>query len=123
MPSAASPESADIMMFLMGQPRPDEKIIESVNAAAAWFEKTGIRDMTFKVVPGQGRRLVPAPGHGPIWARFYQIGTDRPIFGDRDKTIHDNVDGISDERRNGYSWFSNGPQRALDRYEEWKKTM
>jgi PelA/Pel-15E family pectate lyase len=123
MPSAASPESADIMMFLMAQPHPDAKIVESVNAAAVWFEKTQIHDMVFKVVPGQGRRLVSEPGYGPIWARFYQIGTDRPIFGDRDKSIHDNVDEISNERRNGYSWFSNGPQKALDRYAEWKKTM
>jgi PelA/Pel-15E family pectate lyase len=120
MPSAASRESADIMMFLMTQPHPDAKIVESVNAAAAWFEKTQIRDMEFKVVPGKGRHLVPAPGHGPIWARFYEIGTDRPIFGDRDKSIHDHVDEISDERRNGYAWFSDGPQKALDRYAEWR---
>ena len=56
-----------------------------------------------------GRRLVPAPGNGPIWARYYEIGTDRPIFGDRDKSIHDNVNEISKERRNGYSWYN---QRA-----------
>jgi len=123
MPSEASRESADIMLFLMAQPHPDAKIIESVNAAAAWFEKTRIRDMAFKVVPGKGRRLVPTPGHGPIWARFYQIGTDSPIFGDRDKSIHDNVDEISDERRNGYAWFSDGPQKALDRYAEWKRPL
>jgi PelA/Pel-15E family pectate lyase len=123
MPSAASQESADIIMFLMAQPHPDAKIVESVKAAAVWFEKTEIRDMAFKVVPGKGRRLVSAPGQGPIWSRFYEIGTDRPIFGDRDKSIHDNVDEISDERRNGYAWFSDGPQKALDRYAEWKRSM
>ena len=123
MPSAVSRESADVMIFLMKQPHPDANITESVKAAAAWFEKTQIPDMTFKVVPGKGRRLVPAPGRGPTWARFYQIGTNRPIFGDRDKSIHDNVDEISDERRNGYAWYSDGPQKALDRYADWKKTM
>ncbi len=77
--------------------------------------------MAFAMFPGKGRHLVSTPGHGPIWARFYQIGTDRPIFGDRDKTIHDNVDEISNERRNGYAWYTESPQKALHRYAEWKK--
>ena len=63
-----------------------------------------------------------APGNGPIWARYYDLNTDRPIFGDRDKTIHDDVNEISAERRNGYSWFGDGPKRALERYAEWAKT-
>ncbi|HEV2436351.1 MAG TPA: pectate lyase [Verrucomicrobiae bacterium] len=123
MPSEVSGESAAIMMFLMAQPHPGPEIIESVNAAAAWFEKTQIRDMAFKVVPGLGHRLVPAPGHRPIWARYYQIGADRPIFGDRDKTIHDHLNEISDERRNGYAWFTAAPQTALERYAGWKEHL
>ena len=123
MPSEVSGESAQIMIFLMGQPDPGPEIIASVDAAAAWFEKTQIRDMAFKFVPGEGRRLVPAPGQGPIWARFYQIGTDRPIFGDRDKTIHDDLNDISAERRNGYAWYTDAPQKALARYDQWKKSL
>jgi len=120
MPSEASSESAGIMMFLMSQPHPDADIVDSVNAAATWFERTEIHDMAFKFVPGKGRRLVSAPGHGPIWARYYQIGADRPIFGDRDKTVHDNLDDISAERRNGYAWFNDVPEQALARYTDWK---
>jgi PelA/Pel-15E family pectate lyase len=62
---------------------------------------------------------VSSPGSGPLWARFYEIGSDRPIFGDRDKTIHDTVSEISKERRNGYSWFNDTPKRALDHYARW----
>ncbi len=123
MPSEVSSESTHIMMFLMAQPHPGPEIIQSVNAAAAWFEKAQIRDMAFKLVPGEGRHLVSAPGQGPIWARYYQIGTDRPIFGDRDKTIHDNLTEISNERRNGYAWFNEAPQQALARYAEWKEHL
>ncbi|HLZ54451.1 MAG TPA: pectate lyase, partial [Verrucomicrobiae bacterium] len=123
MPSEVSSESTHIMMFLMAQPHPGPEIIQSVNAAAAWFERAQIRDMAFKFVPGEGRHLVSSPGHGPIWARYYQIGTDRPIFGDRDKTIHDNLTEISNERRNGYAWFNDAPQPALARYAEWKEHL
>jgi PelA/Pel-15E family pectate lyase len=69
MPSEVSSESAQIMMFLMEQLHPGPEIIESVNAAAVWFEKTQIPDMAFKFVPGEGRRLASTPGNGPIWAR------------------------------------------------------
>jgi PelA/Pel-15E family pectate lyase len=62
---------------------------------------------------------VPSPGNGPLWARYYEIGSDRPIFGDRDKTIHDNVNEISKERRNGYSWFNETPRQALELYTRW----
>jgi len=60
-----------------------------------------------------------APGAGPIWSRYYEIGSNRPIFGDRDKSIHDDVNEISLERRNGYSWYNAGPKAALDRFVEW----
>ena len=121
MPSQAGGESAELMMFLMEQPAPGPEIVAAVNAAAAWFEKTKIYDMAFKFDHDDGRHLVPAPGNGPIWARYYEIGTDRPIFGDRDKSIHDNVNEISEERRNGYSWYNDTPKRMLEHYADWKK--
>ena len=65
--------------------------------------------------------LVPAPGNA-VWARYYEIATDRPIFGDRDKSIHDTVDEISRERRNGYSWYGDAPKRALELYTAWGQT-
>ncbi len=51
--------------------------------------------------------------------RYYQIGTNIPIFADRDKSIYDNVNELPRERRNGYSWFSHDSQRALDRFDKW----
>jgi PelA/Pel-15E family pectate lyase len=121
IPSQAGGESAELVMFLTEQPAPSPEIVAAVNAAAAWFEKTKIHDLAFKFDYEDGRHLVPAPGNGPIWARYYEIGTDRPIFGDRDKSIHDNVNEISKERRNGYSWYNDTPKRMLEHYADWKK--
>ena len=67
----------------------------------------------------EGRKLVDKPGAGPIWSRNYDIRTGQPIFGDWGKTIHDDVNEISKGRRNGYSWYSAGPQKALDAYAKW----
>ena len=117
-PALSSSESASLMLFLMALPKPSPAMVGAIHAAAAWFQKTAIRDKAYQRGP-DGGRLTPASGGKPIWARFYEIGTGRPIFADRDKSIHDNVEELSRERRMGYSWYNNGPQEALDRYAQW----
>lgn len=121
MPSQASAESAEILMFLMEIQKPSPEVDIAIKAAAEWFKKTAIYGLAFHSVGGE-RHLVEAQGSGPIWARYYQIDTDRPLFGDRDKTIHDNVEEISRERRNGYAWFNDRAKRVLEHYNHWLKT-
>ncbi len=122
MPSQSGSESDDVMIFLMELPNPSPAVVTAVHAAAAWFQKTQLHDVAFRREPGApARALVKAPGAPPLWARYYEIGSDRPLFGDRDKSIHDDVSEISVERRNGYSWFNNGPDRALEIYATWAK--
>ena len=121
MPSLASSESATLVLFLMQLPQPDSHVVASVHAAAAWFEKTKIMGKSFQVVGTESRKLVDAPGAGPVWSRYYEIGTDRPIFGDRDLTIHDDVNEISRERRKGYGWFKDSAKRLEQHYAKWAK--
>jgi PelA/Pel-15E family pectate lyase len=121
MPSLTSAESATIVLFLMQLPNPDSKQITAVHAACAWFEKTKIEGKEFKSDGKDGRTLHDAPGGKPLWSRYYEIGTDKPIFGDRDKSIHDDVNEISRERRKGYGWFRDTPKRVLEHYTKWAK--
>ena len=122
MPSQAAGESAAVFTYLIALPDPSPAVVAAVYAAAAWFAKTPLHDVAFKPAPGGGgRQLLSVPGAGPIWARYYEIGTDRPLFGDRDRSIHDDVSEISAERRNGYGWFGDSPKRALDHYRKWAK--
>ncbi len=119
--SQCSSESAAMVQFLMGLREPEPGVVSAVYAAVAWFRKTAIYGVAFER-GADGRRRVDAAGAGPIWARYYAIGTDKPIFGDRDQSIHDDVNEISLERRNGYSWYNGAPQAALDAFAEWGKT-
>src|SRR5262249_53766787 len=50
-------ESAALALFLMQIPHPDEPTVQAVYAAAAWFQKTMIRDKAYERGP-EGRRLV-----------------------------------------------------------------
>lgn len=116
--AACSSESAGMMLFLMSLPVPPAPVVGAVDAAARWFEQAAIHGKTYVRGPG-GARLSDS-ADGKLWARYYQIGTRRPIFGDRDKTIHDDVAEISLERQRGYGWYNQAPQAALDRYAEWR---
>jgi PelA/Pel-15E family pectate lyase len=121
MPALTSSESATIVLFLMQLPDPDAKSVAAVHAACAWFKKTEIMGKKYTGTGAVGRMLVDDPGNGPIWSRYYEIGTDRPIFGDRDKSIHDDVNEISKERRKGYGWYRDTPKRVLEHYAKWAK--
>jgi hypothetical protein len=59
-----------------------------------------------------------------MWARFYEIGTNRPIYADRDGVAKRELADIGYERRNGYAWLGTWPQRLLEtEYPAWKKTV
>lgn len=121
MPALSSGESADMMEYLMGIEHPSPQVVRAVDAAAKWFQSKAIMGYTWsggRGTPG-GRALRAEPGAGPLWARYYSLTTGKPIFGDRDKTIHDDVMEISPERRNGYAWYGAGPAKALREYAAW----
>jgi PelA/Pel-15E family pectate lyase len=121
MPAECSSESDDILMTLMDDlPQPTVQQQRTIRAGAAWLKKTAIYGQTYGPT-ANGRGLTPVSGAGPIWARYYQIDTHKPIFGDRDKSIHDDLNELSSERRNGYSWFGSEPQLALERFEKWSQ--
>ncbi|HET7695510.1 MAG TPA: pectate lyase [Vicinamibacterales bacterium] len=52
------------------------------------------------------RRTVADPAAPPIRARFYELGTNRPIFLGRDSVVRDAFAEIGQERRNGYAYYA-----------------
>lgn len=107
--SLSGNESAGIVRFLISIPNPSPEVIAAIEGAVAWFEKTkitGLRYETFTADDGQpDRRVVPDADAEPLWARFYELGTDRPIFIGRDADIRYRYDEIERERRVGYSYY------------------
>jgi len=118
--SIASGETTDILLFLMQQPK-TPAIVRAVDDGIAWLKGRAIYDQawTGKGTP-EGRRIIPQKGAGPIWSRNYDLVTGKPIFGDKDQSIHDDVNEISIGRRNGYNWYGTQPQQAIDAYAKWR---
>ncbi len=58
----------------------------------------------------------------PIWARFYEIVTNQPIFCSRDGIPKETIAEISYERRNGYSWLGYYAKDLLAKqYPAWQR--
>ena len=113
-------ESADVLVYLMSLPDPSPQTVAAVHAGVAWLTRAAITGYawTGQDTP-EGRRLVKQDGAGPLWSRFYTADPVRPVFGDRDKTIHDDVNDLIAERRNGYSWYNTGPKKTVKAYKTW----
>lgn len=131
-PSICNGESAPIVLFLMNLDNPDQRIIESVQCAVKWFNDSKIYYTRIKTVAApleksQWRNSTSdqvvvidslAP---PIWTRYYELGTERPLFSDRNNKFLYSLAEVSRERRSGYSWYTYAPKMVLDKYPEWQK--
>jgi PelA/Pel-15E family pectate lyase len=119
--SLASHESASVLMFLMKLPDPSPEVVAAVHAGVAWLRQAALHDTEWTHKSPEGRRLVSRPGAPLIWARYYDLASMKPIFGERDHAIHDDVMDLLPGRRNGYGWFVTGPSKALAAYPTWAR--
>ena len=112
----------------MSLDRPSPEVSQAVEAAVAWFKAVKLTGI--KVVQKADQRgpkgfdkvVVQDAVTPPIWARFYEIGTNRPIFCDRDGVAKHSLGEIGYERRNGYAWLGYWPQALLEQgYPAWKE--
>jgi len=111
LPSLSGSESVGVVRFLMDVDRPGPEVIAAVQGAVAWFDAAkleGIRQINREDTSqprGYDKIVIRDPSAPPMWARFYEIGTNRPIFCSRDGIPRKTLAEISYERRTGYGWL------------------
>lgn len=123
-PSLSGAESVGIVKFLMGIEHPGPDVIAAIEGAVRWFETAKITGLRPDNSPGaDGKKdchLVPDPSAPVLWARFYELGTGKPIYIGRDKVIHYDFNEIERERRTGYNYFGAWPATLLEKdYPRW----
>jgi PelA/Pel-15E family pectate lyase len=118
-PCLTAGESVGIVRFLMDE-KPTAEIKEAIESAIDWYRKNQITGIKWQRTNGENA-VVKDKSAPPIWARFYEIPTMKPIFIGRDSVIHYDVSEIEAERRNGYAWYVTTPNELLNKdYPKWK---
>ena len=127
LPSISAAESVSIVQFLMTQPNPSTEIKAAISAAIEWFNLVKIAG--YKVIEqpapgtkkGYDRQLAADPA-STTWARYYEIGTNKPFFCDRDGVVKYSYQELDYERRNGYAWYGTWAKNLLEKtYPAWAK--
>jgi pectinesterase len=126
-PSTSGKETVGIARFLMEIESPPAEVVAAVEGAVAWLRSVEIRGWRLERKPdsnaagGEDVVLVEDANAPPLWARFYELGTHRPIYSGRDGVVRYRLAEIEIERRTGYSWI--GPYAATllsDTYPKWR---
>lgn len=117
----------------MALENPGLEVRDAIEAGVAWLERSKVTRLRIDRIPAEPVRFkyhtsrydlvaVEDPSAGPLWARFYEIETNRPFMANRDgKKVYRLAD-VERERRTGYSWYGPYAERLLEiDYPAWRK--
>jgi len=127
--SISGQESVGIIKFLMRQKNPSPEIITAIKAGVNWLEMVKIKgykyvDIVAPELPKGKDRVVATDINSTIWARFYEIGTNRPFFSGRDSEKKYDLKEVELERRTGYAWYGTWPATLLVvEYPKWLQKL
>ena len=121
--SLTAGESVAIVRFLMLDTKPTPEKIDAVESAIRWYQTNKIEGIRLERKNSESF-VVKDKNAPPIWARFYEFGTMKPIFIGRDAVVKYDVAEIEAERRNGYAWYVSEPLELLEKdYPKWKNKI
>ncbi|WP_237228881.1 pectate lyase [Rubinisphaera sp. JC750] len=125
-PSLSGGESVGIVRFLMSIDDPSDEVVAAVEGAINWLREAQMHGWRIDEVKNSDgrveRKLVADPNAPPLWARFYELETNRPLYVDRDSVYRYDYNEISYERRCGYWYHGDWADSLLEHhYPAWKK--
>ena len=82
-PSLSGRETVGLVRVLMKTGKRTPAVVAAIDGAVAWLESVAIRGLRVEAFTGadggRDRRAIRDSAAGPLWARFYELGTNRPI--------------------------------------------
>ncbi|KAA9339902.1 pectate lyase [Hymenobacter busanensis] len=125
--SLSGAETVGIVEFLLGVDNPSPEVKKAIGSAVAWLETVkmpglALQEITDPKQPtGRDRIVVPTAG-ATLWARFYELDTNRPIYVGRDSQARYSLAEIENERRANYAYAGTWPAKLLaTEYPQWQK--
>jgi PelA/Pel-15E family pectate lyase len=109
---------------------PAAEVVAAVNAAARWLQDARLAGISVQKRPdphrpkGWDRVVVADPLAPPLWARFYDIPSMRPVFCGEDGIVRFSLAEIDYGRRVGYDWYVGTPAEVIERvWPEWRAAL
>ncbi len=91
-------------------------VLPALCSGIAWLQQHQIRDKAWQRHE-TGSALVEKKG-AQLWARFYSLPQQQPVFFDRNGQVYSDVNQLSLERQQGYGWYQTNAKGVL---KAWKK--
>ena len=135
LPALCSLETASIVRFLMELEEPTPEIVAAIDAGVAWLRESRINGVGLAHVPMEPVRFenhtatadvaVVEDADAPaLWARYYEIDTNRPFFCNPDGTKVYTLAEVVLERRTGYAWYGVWPtELVVSEYDAWRTRL
>ncbi len=125
-PSLSGGESAELVKFLMREAPDTPSTRKAIEAAVAWFAEhkiTGLK--TTKDAKGKTDYIADPASTEVMWARFYDLKTQLPIFaGSDDGIIYASYSEMAQKNKVGYNYFTTRPQDLITKeVMRWKKRI
>jgi PelA/Pel-15E family pectate lyase len=122
--SLVSSESAAVLQLLLDkaldkarEQKPSSPgVLPALCSGIAWLQQHQIRDKVWQR-HDTGSKLVEKKG-AQLWARFYSLPQQQPVFFDRDGQVYSDVNQLSLERQQGYGWYQTNAKGVL---KAWQK--
>lgn len=109
--SLVSSESAAVLQLMLDKAPDLPGVLPALCSGIQWLQQHQIRDKAWQR-DDAGSRLVEKRG-AQIWARFYSLPAQQPVFFDRDGKVYHDVNQLSLERQQGYGWYQSNAKNVL----------
>ncbi|WP_449538970.1 pectate lyase [Ferdinandcohnia sp. Marseille-Q9671] len=103
LPSISGFESVSVVAYLMSLPQTEE-IKTAIDAALKWFDEVKLEGIRFERFDQENMKFFYEDPDAVTWYRFYEIGTNRPVFANRDGIMLHDFFKIEGDSKWMYMW-------------------
>ena len=123
--SLSGVESAHLVKFLMGIPKPSPQVIAGIEAGLVWLENAQVKGVAKVKRDGRTIYVVDASSADVYWARFYDLTTGKPLFPGKNGIVYGSfAEMAAANDKLGYDYYSTLPGSIVrNGQKKWRKRL
>ncbi|SMF31609.1 pectate lyase, PelA/Pel-15E family [Alteromonadaceae bacterium Bs31] len=125
-PTLSGRESVEIVRFLMANKNPSPELIQAVESAVSWFKRSSIKGRKLdEALDDEGpmeRKLIADQSAPLLWARFYELESNRPLYLDQSSVFRYNYNELEKSQKRTNSFYGTWADSLLNEdYPIWRE--